>query len=79
VRAAHRSLSNRSDTLDYAAALAAGLPIGSGLIESGHQHVFQARLKLPGCAWLPPNAESIAQLRVLRSNDRWSELWPIAA
>jgi hypothetical protein len=59
VRAAHRSLSNRSDTLDYAAALAAGLPIGSGLIESGHQHVLQARLKLPGCAWLPPNAESI--------------------
>lgn len=79
VRAAHRYLSNRPDTLDYPAAIAVGLPIGSGLIESGHKHVLQARLKLPGCAWLPSNAESIAQLRVLRSNNRWSELWPLAA
>ena len=74
VRAAHRYLGNRPDTLDYAAAIAAGLPIGSGLIESGHKHVLQARLKLPGCAWLPSNAESIAQLRVIRSNDRWQDL-----
>lgn len=79
VRAAHRYLCNRPDTLDYPAALAAGLPIGSGLIESAHKHVLQARLKLPGCAWLPANAESIAQLRVLRSNHRWSDLWPLAA
>ena len=79
VRIAHRYLSNRPDTLDYAAAIAAGLPIGSGLIESGHKHVLQARLKLPGCAWLASNAESIAQLRVPRSNDRWPDLWPLAA
>lgn len=79
VRAAHRYLGNRPDTLDYAGALAAGLPIGSGLIESGHKHVLQCRLKLPGCAWLASNAESIAQLRVLRANDRWSDLWPLAA
>ena len=79
MRAAHRYLSNRPDTLDYATAIAAGLPIGSGLIESGHKHVLQARLKLPGCAWLPANAESIAQLRVLRSNQRWTDLWPLAA
>jgi hypothetical protein len=79
VRAAHRYLSHRPETLDYAAALAAGLPIGSGLIESGHKHVLQARLKLPGAAWLRPNAEALAQLRVLRSNNRWDELWPLAA
>jgi hypothetical protein len=79
VRAAHRYLSNRSDTLDYPAAIAADLPIGSGLIESGHKHVLQARLKLPGSSWLLDNAESIAQLRVLRANDRWSDLWPLAA
>jgi hypothetical protein len=79
VRAAHRYLSNRLDTLDYATALAAGLPIGSGLIESAHKHVLQARLKLPGAAWLPANAETIAQLRVLRSNDQWAQLWPLAA
>jgi hypothetical protein len=79
VRAAHRDLANRPDTLDHAAAIAAGLPIGSGLIESGHKHVLPARRKLPGCAWLASNAESIAQLRVLRSNHRGSQLWPRAA
>ncbi len=50
VRAANRYIANRHGTLDYAAAIAAGLPIGSGLIESGHNHVLQARLKLPACA-----------------------------
>jgi hypothetical protein len=79
VRAAHRYLNNRLETLDYPAALAAGLPIGSGLIESGHKHVLQARLKLSGSSWLQENAEAIAQLRVLRANDRWADLWPIAA
>ena len=79
VRAAHRYLCNRPDTLDYPAAIAAELPIGSGLIEAGHKHVLQARLKISGAAWLPSNAETMAQLRVLRSNDRWSELWPLAA
>lgn len=79
VRAAHRYLSNRAGTLDYPAALALELPIGSGLIESGHKHVLQARLKLPGSSWLPANAEAMAQLRVLRANDRWSELWSLAA
>ena len=48
VRAAHRYLSRRLDALDYPRALAADLPIGSGLIESGHKHVLQARLKKPG-------------------------------
>ena len=79
VRAAHRYLSNRCGTLDYAAALAAELPIGSGLIESAHKHVLQKRLKIPGAAWLPESIEAIAQLRILRANDRWDELWPLAA
>lgn len=79
VRAAHRYLSNRPETLDYASALAADLPIGSGLIESGHKHVLQARLKIPGAAWVLSNAEAIAQLRVLRANNHWEDLWLLAA
>ena len=75
VRAAYRYLTNRSSQLDYAAALARDLPIGSGLIESVHRHVLQARLKGPGMAWLQENAEDMAQLRVLRANDQWNELW----
>ena len=71
---AHRYLSNRTDCLDYPGALRLGLPIGSGLIESGHKHVLQARLKKGG-AWLITNAELLANLRVLRANRHWLSLW----
>ncbi|PTX92790.1 hypothetical protein DB346_23005 [Verrucomicrobia bacterium LW23] len=56
-------------------AIAHNLPIGSGLIESGHKHLFHARLKIPGAAWLPNNADHIAQLRVLTANLAWEQLW----
>jgi hypothetical protein len=75
VRNGHRYLTNRLDCLDYALALALGLPIGSGLIESGHRHVLQARLKKAGAAWLADHADQIAHLRVLRANQQWSSLW----
>lgn len=75
VRQAHRYLTNRLDCLDYPRALRLGLPIGSGLIESGHRHVLQARLKKPGCAWLREHADQIAHLRVLRANRQWHSLW----
>ena len=57
VRCAHRYQSNREDHLDYHGSLKQELPIGSGLIESGHKHVIQSRLKIAGAAWseLPPN------------------------
>lgn len=75
VRNSHRYLTNRLDCLDYPRALALGLPIGSGLIESGHRHVLQARLKKPGIAWLRNHADQIAHLRVLRANRLWASLW----
>ena len=75
VRAGHRYLTHRLDCLDYPRALALGLPIGSGLIESGHRHGLQARLKKAGAAWLPDHADQIAHLRVLRANDQWLSLW----
>lgn len=75
VRNGHRYLSNRTDCLDYPRALALGLPIGSGMIESGHRHVLQARFKKAGAAWLRNHAEQIAQLRVLRANSKWESFW----
>lgn len=70
-----RYLNNRRENLDYKTALEEELPIGSGLIESGHRHVLQARLKKAGAAWLPETAQAIAQLRVLRANNQWHSLW----
>ena len=75
VRCALRYLSKRRDQINYPRALANDLPIGSGLIESGNRHVLQARLKRAGTAWLKEHAHNLAQLRVLRSNDRWDEYW----
>lgn len=75
VRGAYRYLSNRADALDYPRAIALELPIGSGMIESGHRHVLQKRLKQPGTAWLPQNAHFMAQLRVVRANGEWANLW----
>jgi len=75
VRNGHRYLTNRTECLDYPRALQLGLPIGSGMIESGHRHVLQARLKKAGAAWLIRNADHIANLRVLRANGQWLSLW----
>lgn len=75
VRKAHRYLGKRLDCLDYPRALALGLPIGSGMIESGHRHVLQARLKKAGAAWLRESADRIANLRVLRANGQWANMW----
>ena len=75
VRAAIRYLRHRLEHLDYPGAISRELPIGSGLIESGHKHVLQARLKKAGSAWLPANADALAQLRVLRANQQWDAYW----
>jgi hypothetical protein len=75
VRACFRYIDNRKNQLDYKGALAAGLPIGSGEIESGHRYVFQKRLKLPGGWWKIENLAGMIALRVLRANHGWSEYW----
>ncbi len=75
VRACHRYLSFRKDQLDYKGALAAGLPIGSGEIESGHRFVIQERLKIPGAWWTEDNAACMLALRVVRCNGKWDDYW----
>lgn len=75
VRDCERYLRARRHQLDYAGALAAGLPIGSGLIESGHRHVVQARLKKAGAWWYQQHAQSMLALRVVRANGDWNHYW----
>jgi hypothetical protein len=70
-----RYLSQRREQLDYAATLAAGLPIGSGLIESGHRHVVQGRLKRSGAWWKLANARAMVGLPVHRANGDWERYW----
>lgn len=75
VRNGYRYLNNRLDCLDYPKALLLGLPIGSGMIESGHRHILHARLKKAGAAWLRDHADQIGHLRALRANGHWDSLW----
>ncbi len=75
VRVCHRYISNRTHQLDYKGAIAAGLPIGSGEIESAHRYVIQARLKLAGAWWKIKNAKKMLALRVLRANGDWDKYW----
>ena len=75
VRACQRYIANRSNYLDYKAALADGLPIGSGEIESAHRYVFQVRLKIAGAWWKMENLGKMVALRVLRANRRWDHYW----
>jgi hypothetical protein len=74
-RDAYRYLENRLHQLHYREALDAGLPIGSGRIESAHRSVIQARLKRPGAWWSPDHAQAMLDLRTLRHNQQWQSYW----
>ena len=75
VRCCHRYLSGRRAQLDYHGALANGLPIGSGEIESAHRYVAQQRLKRPGAWWRVEHAEHMLALRIVRINREWDAYW----
>jgi hypothetical protein len=79
VRVCHRYLGARQGLLKYREALAEGLPIGSGEIESAHRYVAQKRLKLPGAWWLVEHAEYMLALRINRLNGDWEAYWAALA
>ena len=79
VRTCHRYLSARANHLNYRQALADGLPIGSGEIESAHRYVAQQRLKRPGAWWRVEHAESMLALRINRINGDWNAYWKALA
>jgi hypothetical protein len=51
-----------------------GLPIGSGVVESGCKHVVADRLKRTGMRWDEPGAEDLLALRCHDLNDRWDSI-----
>lgn len=75
VRACYRYIKNRPEQFDYQSAIADGLPIGSGEIESAHRYVLQKRMKLPGGWWKMNNAKHMVALRICRANKQWDDYW----
>lgn len=70
-----RHIENRLDYLDYKGAIQAGLPIGTGEVESGHRSVIQPRIKRSGAWWLSENVQKVLALRTNRANEEWEPYW----
>ena len=79
MRTCHRYLGARANQLNYRQALADGLPIGSGEIESAHRYLAQQRLKRPGAWSRVEHAEHILALRINRINGDWDAYWKALA
>ena len=68
-------LEKRERQLQYPQFQAAGLPIGSGSVESAHTVVVEARLNGAGMRWAREHVNPMLALRNAVCNDRWAEVW----
>ena len=68
-------LDAKAPCLGYPAALAAGWPIGTGVIEGACRHLIKDRMDITGARWTVPTAEAILQLRALHANGDFDEYW----
>jgi len=69
IRSAFRYMNARQQQLNYPEALARGLPVGTGMIESAHKQIIQKRMKGSGMAWLPNHANALIQARAQRATN----------
>jgi hypothetical protein len=72
VEAAIRYFRTRLARMEYAAARAVGLPIGSGNVEATCKCLVSVRMKRPGARWKHTTGEEVLQLRALQLSDRWA-------
>jgi len=67
-------LTNRA-FLRYDAALAAGLPIATGVIEGACRHLVKDRMDITGARWSLDGADAVLRLRALRSCGDFDAYW----
>lgn len=68
-------LEARVEQMQYPQFVAAGWPIGSGMVESANKLVVEDRLKGAGMHWADQNVNPLLALRNAVCNDRWEECW----
>jgi hypothetical protein len=68
-------LEAKAPYLDYPAALAAGWPISTGVIEGACRHLIKDRMDITGARWGTDTAEAILKLRALLANGDWDPYW----
>ncbi len=68
-------LVNKAPYLDYPAALAAGWPVASGVIEGRCRYLVADRMDITGARWSVEGAEAVLKLRAVRANEDFDEYW----
>lgn len=70
-----RYLINKAAYLDYPAALAAGWPIATGVIEGTCRYLVADRMDITGARWSIKGAEAVLKLRAVRCNGDFDDYW----
>jgi hypothetical protein len=68
-------LTRHKPYLRYEAALAAGWPIATGVIEGAARHLVKDRMDITGARWSLPGAEAILRLRAMVTNGDLDAYW----
>jgi hypothetical protein len=63
------------DRMKYDEYLAAGYPIGSGVIEGACRHLVKDRMERSGMRWIPSGAQAMLDLRGTYLNEEWNPFW----
>jgi hypothetical protein len=63
------------DRMKYDKYLAAGYPIGSGVVEGACRHLVKDRMERSGMRWLRSGAQAMLDLRATYLNGEWNDFW----
>jgi hypothetical protein len=75
VRDAAEYFERNRDRMKYDEYLAAGCPIGSGVVEGACRHLVKDRMERTGMRWLPSGAQAMLDLRATYLNGEWNAFW----
>jgi hypothetical protein len=75
VRDAADYFERNRDRMKYDEYLAAGYPIGSGVVEGACRHLVKDRMERTGMRWLPSGAQAMLDLRATYLNGEWNAFW----
>src|SRR4051812_32399176 len=75
VAAASEYFAGNRDRMKYDEYLAAGYPIGSGVVEGACRHLVKDRMERTGMRWLPSGAQAMLDLRATYLNGEWDAFW----
>jgi hypothetical protein len=75
VRGAAGYFERNRDRMKYDEYLAAGYPIGSGVVEGACRHLVKDRMERTGMRWLPSGAQAMLDLRATYLNGEWNGFW----